>query len=229
MESIKQLRKICKKDYKEHITLRFYRSFSIYLTKIFIILHLSANMVTIIGFLTVVLGGVFYLTQHIIIGSILFFVSIVLDHTDGQIARYHKKSSELGGWLDSVIGHLSYPYFFLTLGLAVYFQTGEIVYIILGSLSAILKLVERSIPKVLSMQGAEQINAGSQDKGISITKSWVSHLVKAQVLFLIIVPIAFLNWQSYFLWVFTLYLSFFVFLKFCLTAWQIYSKVRNNK
>jgi len=65
MELIKNLRKICQeKKYQEHIILRFYRIFSIYITKIFLTFKIRPNIVSVLGFLIGIIGGYLYLNSY---------------------------------------------------------------------------------------------------------------------------------------------------------------------
>lgn len=231
MESIKELRKICQnKGYQEHISLRFFRIFSIYITKIFLILGLRPNFITILGFLIAIAGGYLYIIQQFLLGSILFFISLFLDHVDGEIARYRKLSSVLGEWLDTTTVHFLYPYFFFTLGLGIFFQTQIIWYALLGALAAMLKLIERSIPKPVipgtKTDGDNQQLLTNQEvflkQEASSIKLWLNHIVKIQVLCPVILLCSFLGWERWFLWFFTIYLVLFVLSKVFLTGWRIH-------
>jgi len=129
MESIKELRKICQeKGFEEHVTIKFFRVFSIYITRAFIAFNIGANTTTLIGVIFAIIGGYFYLNGGFLLGSFLFLAFMVFDVVDGEIARYRKSSSSFGEWIDTTAGHLVYPYFFFTLGLGVFFQTNIYCY-----------------------------------------------------------------------------------------------------
>lgn len=219
---IKELRKICQdKGYKEHPASRFYRIFSIYITRIFILLRVKPNFVTAFGFLLGIAGGYFYLRSNFVLGSALFCAFIVLDSVDGEIARYRKLSSNFGGWLDGMAGHILYFYFFFTLGLGIFFQTGLSLYLILGSVAAMLKLLERSISQPLVKAG--DYNEISKRQNIVSVKIWLSHIGKNLILYPVILLCSIAGWQIYFLWFFAFYLIFLAFGKIFLIGWRIYS------
>jgi phosphatidylglycerophosphate synthase len=228
MESIKELRKMCQdKGYREHPTLRFCRIFSIYITKTFLILGLKRpEVVVVLGFLAGTTGGCFYLMNQFVLGSFFFFIFIVLDHVDGEIARYRKLVTSFGGWLDATSGHLLYPYFFLTLGLGIFFQTGIVWYIVLGSIAAIAKLVERSISHFVNIEGDQNLSR-AQDK--TSIKSWFSHIGKGTVLYIIVLLCSIAGWEKYFLWFFSIYLTILAFGKVVLTGRRIYSVEKKKK
>lgn len=226
MESIKELRKICKAEEPEHITIRFYRIFYIYPTKVCLILGLRPNFVTGLSFLMGIIGGYLYLVQYFLLGSIFFIIFFIFDYVDGAIARYHKSSSEFGAWFDTTCGHLLYPYFFFTLGLGVFFQTGIFWYALLGAICAMAKLIERSIPKVglgdKELLKNQEILSTSSAPFWHEINLWVSHIAKCPVLFPVIFLCSFWGWETWFLWFFAIYLLLFALVKVFLTGWRIY-------
>jgi phosphatidylglycerophosphate synthase len=228
MESIKELRKICQdKGYREHPTLRFYRIFSIYITKMFLTLGLKRpEFVVALGFLAGITGGYFYLTNRFILGSFFFFVFMLLDHVDGEIARYRKLVTALGGWLDATSGHLLYPYFFLTLGLGIFFQTGMAWYIFLGSIAAIAKLVERSVSHFVAVEGTKDQSEAEKNSSV---RSWFSHIGKGMVLYVVVLLCSIVGWEKYFLWFFSIYLTILAAGKVFLTGRRIYSSEKKHK
>ena len=228
MESIKQLRKICQdKGYQEHITLRFYRVFSIYITKIFLILGLKPNFITLFGFLLGIMGGYMYIKGYFLLGSIFFVIFYIFDNVDGEIARYRKSSSKFGAWLDTVAGHLLYPYFFLALGLGIFFQTEIHWYIVLGAVAAIAKLIERSVPSIPISSDSQQLLKNRDDFSKSESfllqkKELLSHIGKFPVLFPTCILCVLLGRGDWFLWFFAIYSILFASGKVVLTGWRIY-------
>lgn len=221
MESIKNLRKICQeKGYQEHISLRFYRIFSIYITKVFLILKLRPEFVVVLGFLSGIMGGYLYLNSYFLLGSVFFIGFLILDCTDGEVARYRKLTSDFGAWLDATSGHLLYPYFFLTLGIGVFNQTGIFNYALLGFIGGIAKLIERSSLHRLSVKGDNQQLLKNQ--GIFSIKIWLNHICKFPVLFSLILICSLTGWERNFLWFSAIYLTLFSLGKVFLTGWRLY-------
>jgi phosphatidylglycerophosphate synthase len=227
METIKKLREICQqKTTPEHISMRFWRIFSIYFTKIFIIFGLKPNAVSVLGFLIGLVGGIFFIRQQFILGSICYVFVYIFDDVDGELARYYKKPSKFGGWLDVLAGHLLYPYFFLTLGLGVFFATNNYWYLFLSAVAAIAKMIERSIPQVKGLTDNEDV---LKQKDISMkqnswrdSKQWLAHFAKTVFIYPIALISSLFDKPEIVLWVFAFYLTFFALSKVILTGWRVY-------
>lgn len=102
MESIKNLREACRKPgghetLKEKILLRFLRFFSIYFTWFFLRFRkITADHVTIAGVMIFVMGAACYIWGYYwlnLIGIFLIWLSIIMDFSDGEVARYQRGSS----------------------------------------------------------------------------------------------------------------------------------------
>lgn len=104
VESVKELRKICKKKGIEEKGLSaLYRYVSFYLTKLLLYLPLNANQVSIIGVEVGIIASIFFLFGNpinFIFGGIWLFFHMLFDYSDGEIARYYKIQGGLGGFFD---------------------------------------------------------------------------------------------------------------------------------
>lgn len=76
--------------------------FAIPLARLLIRLRAKANYVTLIGLLFSIASGILYVQQNYIFGSILFFAALVLDSTDGRVARGTNTFSDFGARLDAI-------------------------------------------------------------------------------------------------------------------------------
>ena len=119
MESIKELRNICQETRDDLLYQRnwfdrnFTRRISMYLTKPFLAMGLSANQVTAISLLVGLAAGVLLVFPNPVlwlVGIPLLYLYFVLDCVDGEIARYRKTSSLVGSYLDGGLGMLMWPY-----------------------------------------------------------------------------------------------------------------------
>lgn len=76
---------------------------------------ITPNMVTLVTFLTglagawFVLGGTYW---TVLLGTILFQVSSILDGCDGEVAVLTFRESKYGSWLDTITDNLTYLAFF---------------------------------------------------------------------------------------------------------------------
>jgi phosphatidylglycerophosphate synthase len=109
MESISKLRAICQDtrvliapDMSSYLY-KFYVTISIYFTWFFLKLKISATAVTILSGVVCIIGGYLLASKSIWVamcGIICFHLYYILDHCDGEIARYNNESSVMGHFLD---------------------------------------------------------------------------------------------------------------------------------
>lgn len=69
--------------------------------------NITPNIITIISPFIALLAAYFFSEKSLIFASIAILFSGFLDILDGSIARYYKKTSEFGGFLDSTIDRIS--------------------------------------------------------------------------------------------------------------------------
>lgn len=72
------------------------------LAKFLIRKKINANYITLLGLFFAILSGISYLQNFYILGSILFFSALILDSTDGRVARGLNSFSKTGAILDSI-------------------------------------------------------------------------------------------------------------------------------
>ena len=101
------------------------RPLSLYLTPIFVLLRMSANQITWVGFTIGLLacislgtGQAFFLK----LGAWLFSLHVLFDYVDGNIARYYGKSNHYGKFLDGTTGVMVKTNLYLGLGVGAYHQ-----------------------------------------------------------------------------------------------------------
>jgi phosphatidylglycerophosphate synthase len=98
----------------------FLRKFSTILTWLAVRIGATPNQVTLVSF-AIGLYSAYCFAQgtfwEIVLGAILLQVSIIVDCVDGELARYTRKFSQLGAWLDAVTDRVKEYMVFL--GLAV--------------------------------------------------------------------------------------------------------------
>jgi phosphatidylglycerophosphate synthase len=100
----------------EGLFTRSIRVFSVPLSLRLLRYPITPNQVTIIGFaLSVAAGCLFALGAYDagVAGALLYFASMVLDCSDGEVARAKLADSPFGAWLETVTDYLSY---FVVLG-----------------------------------------------------------------------------------------------------------------
>ncbi len=61
--------------------------------------------------------------QHL--AALLFMLAVLVDHMDGELARLSGKTSQLGYYLDYIVGCTNYTILFCSLGVAMFRWTGS--------------------------------------------------------------------------------------------------------
>ena len=129
-ESIGELRRICQET-KEPTNLRQFswfgtrvtRRISIYFTKLFLEIGISANQASLLGLLVLIIAGAFFVFSDArwwFIGLLLLYLSFVVDCVDGEIARYNKSASSTGTYLDGIIGVFAPAYIMACASFGIY-------------------------------------------------------------------------------------------------------------
>lgn len=119
----------------------FASNFSIYFSWIFINLNISANGVTIIFFLTGLLGAIsftFYSYGFVLLGYFLWRMHILFDICDGEVARFTQKFSINGAYWDYMIHSILYPLTFVAISTALFFKFDDVNFLLLGLLGSIV-------------------------------------------------------------------------------------------
>lgn len=143
---MKRFKEICHKNQEENYLLDKYalRHISIVFTILFIKLRATPNQTTLLSLLAA-LGSLFFLTSaegpYLLVGACLIFAYSILDHVDGELARYYiytgkHKPSLQGHYFDILVHRYSsnLMVFFLSLGL--YHLYGHLWLILLGFVAA---------------------------------------------------------------------------------------------
>ncbi len=143
VESLKELNKIVQKtNYKKvgnWMVRKITRDMALPLTWILLHTPISANGVTFISLIVGMSGCVFLSFEsnvYFLWGAILLQFWYLLDHVDGQIARYRNQSSVTGIFFDYITHHIIHIGVFVGIGWSVYTHTLEVVYILLGIITA---------------------------------------------------------------------------------------------
>lgn len=134
------------------------RPLSYALTIPFLYSPLSPNQVTMISIIPLLVGLVLmYIGNNMgifLCGWLCFFLWNLLDGVDGNMARYRKQFSKMGGVWDAMAGYIAMILSPLAWGIAASHQTGWLqeqinlptdIYIILGALSGVSVIFPRFI------------------------------------------------------------------------------------
>jgi phosphatidylglycerophosphate synthase len=144
VESIKQLNEICQKPHYRTVgnwmVRRFERPAALYITWLLLHTRVTAHQVTFAALLIGLSSG-FYLAAgtagSFLYGGLLLQLWYLLDHVDGQIARYRKSSSPEGLFYDYVMHHAVNFVPFFGAGWGAWVLTGDETCIFLGFMASV--------------------------------------------------------------------------------------------
>ena len=124
------------------------RRLSIYLTILMVRTNIQANYVTAINILIGVVAALFFLKGsyfYSVVGAALMFLYYIMNHVDGEVARYHGGTSTCGIYLDRIGFNAVLLLLFLTSGLGVYNNSPKQLFLLLSFISAISFIFSRNI------------------------------------------------------------------------------------
>jgi phosphatidylglycerophosphate synthase len=131
---IKELKLRCKSISKDPLIAVLYRRISIYLTWLILHTPITANQVTALEVMVSSGGSLFFLFKdplYWVLGFLVLQLSIILDCTDGEVARFRKtfthRAEQYGHIIKDIFFHS-----FVTIGL--FFILDNVIILILGIL-----------------------------------------------------------------------------------------------
>jgi phosphatidylglycerophosphate synthase len=120
-----------------------YEWLSTLLVKILMYTPITANHITIVGIIFVFIAAFFLgfgTFSFGLIGIVFLYLGELMDAVDGSLARCKKSCSRLqSNFLGNIYHSSSYPVLFLGISVGAYFQTGNLIYIIFGGLTALFQ------------------------------------------------------------------------------------------
>lgn len=139
VESLKELNSLCQKpQYKEvgnWMVRKILRPAALPLTWVFLHTSITANQVTLLALGVGVLGLLLFVSASkavFLTGSLFLQLWYLLDHVDGQIARYRKTACLTGRFYDFMMHHIIHGIFFFTLSIYVYGITQNVIFLYWG-------------------------------------------------------------------------------------------------
>lgn len=111
------------------------RKLSIYITLLFVKLKIRAMTATTIFVLSGIAACLMFsmgTKTAFLAGALMLQVWYILDHVDGEVARYNEESSLTGVYYDELSHYLVHPLVFFSIGLGLFRHTGRASLIITG-------------------------------------------------------------------------------------------------
>jgi phosphatidylglycerophosphate synthase len=146
--AVAELRRICQKDESVYgavppISKHLIHPYvSIYLTRMFLLLGVHGDTVTLLMALAGIAGAFCFLGQGAVwrlAGCLLLIASWILDHSDGEVLRYQGRSSAYGILLDRLTHVIEHPAMHFCLGWSL--GAADPLWRLLGSLNALAVLM----------------------------------------------------------------------------------------
>ena len=106
-------------DTEDHVDTALYGPLSMVFAHFCIRTGISANAVTVLSLVLGVCGSVFFYPKNLalnLVGIIIEYFSVVLDSTDGEVARLTHTGSQLGRFLDGLVDSLNFLAVYIALG-----------------------------------------------------------------------------------------------------------------
>lgn len=129
---IRELKSMCKSISKDPLIALLYRRVSIYITWLVLHTNMTANHVTVLEVIVHSGGSAFFLFEDPLcwgLGFLVIQLAVILDCTDGEVARYRKTFTHRAEFYAHIIKDI-FLHSFATLGL--FFIFDNIVILVLG-------------------------------------------------------------------------------------------------
>ena len=147
MPTIKELRSLSQSKRRDPIY-TFMDYLAYYPAKILLYTSLTPNQITIMWILGQIIAALFLITgDHLImtLAVLAFQCMFILDCTDGIVARYRKKFSLNGIYLDYLGHYIANPLLLVCYGIGVFKIERNIIFLLLGIGAAIVFLLNKAI------------------------------------------------------------------------------------
>lgn len=169
VENLKELNRLVQKpDYRQKgnwYARNIIRDAALPFTWLFLHTPVTANQVTLAAFFLGLFGNLvlgFPSTAAFLAGTLLLQFWYLLDHVDGQIARYRKTASLTGRFFDFLMHHFIHATVFIGLGLYGYWSTNQIIFFLWGVLTCLVVLAFNMIHDIKYKTIAEHLDHASQ-------------------------------------------------------------------
>jgi phosphatidylglycerophosphate synthase len=139
VESLKELNQKCQKPHYKTVgnwmVRNILRDAALPITWALLHTKVTANQITLLSLLVGLLGIAMFSTVStltFLLGTLLLQLWYLLDHVDGQLARYHQTASITGRFFDFLTHHIIHVAIFFALGVYMFNVTGNVMFMIWG-------------------------------------------------------------------------------------------------
>ncbi|MFI6476626.1 CDP-alcohol phosphatidyltransferase family protein [Nonomuraea sp. NPDC050663] len=133
--------------------------------------RVTPNALTVTSLVIGLGSAVSFAANQLAVGALLFYVSFLVDCVDGKIARLKGTGSPFGLWLDYVGDRIRVVFCAAGLAYGQYVLTGDVVYIVLGAVLAVLDLFRYvNAPQMKRVREAVHLNSESAAPGEQVER-----------------------------------------------------------
>ncbi len=182
------LREKCQSPRKAQDTwwgLNFARRISIYMTVFFVRTGVHAMGVTTVFLLCGIASAAFFALGgrlNFFIGALLLQLWYILDHVDGEVARYFEESSLTGVYYDEVVHYIVHPAVLFGIGFGLLRTTGSRLLLLLGAAAAlgiVLLSVIMDLKKVVILEHRASSGTEKAPEGDGTERSFAARAFSA--------------------------------------------------
>lgn len=172
-----------------------YRPAGFLLAPLFVIFSFSANQVTLLSFFAGAVGNILFVagkSQLFLPGSIILLLYVVLDFTDGLVARHNKTSTHFGKMMDFLAGSTIAPFIPLFVGYGVV-ESGILpdsinknYYLLISASASIVNMVAIRVKLQYKIEKMKiGVYKGKESEGLRIENKRTMILVKRIIFHLV--------------------------------------------
>ena len=125
-----------KKEGENFIAKSTYRPISEPIAMLLSKTNITPNQVSFLSVASSAVAGIFFSLgewQYLAIGYVFLQLTLLLDHIDGNLARFTGTSNELGQWVDSITNKFHKFFFIFGASIGIFKITNSYGYLLLGS------------------------------------------------------------------------------------------------
>ena len=162
---------------------QFFRIISKYFSLVFIRLKFTPNMITMLAITASIVGGLYLAqgnTSGYLMAAMFFFLFLLFDYCDGEMARTLGKQSISGNYLDYGAHFIMFASFMIGLSYGIYQYHSTNTYLILG-FGGVSGILLRSIAELLLAEVVVRENL-RLTKRLPMSNKDVSYSVKSEIL-----------------------------------------------
>ena len=203
----------------------FARKFSILITSLLIKTKFTPNQISIFSIFVGIFGALLFFYgsyKSFMFGAFFLFLWFVLDHVDGEVARYKNEKSVLGHYLDKMMHSIIHPLVFLSIGLGLFNRFGNINWIFLGIISS-FSIFLIDLVRLNKLETRLYKHLSNNKESSTLKKFKLNFLYQFQWVLFIMIILTILDLLQYFL----IFYSFVLFLKFVISFFNTINNEEN--